>query len=64
MPPPLDAVLARVLGCPLCKGPLTVHEEGPHTEIHCPRCHRAWPVEDGIPQLVPERMKETTPSDP
>jgi hypothetical protein len=54
-------VLARVLGCPLCKGPLTVHEEAPRTEVRCPRCHRAWPVEDGIPQLVPERMRETAP---
>jgi hypothetical protein len=64
VPPPLDAVLARVLGCPRCKGPLTVHEEGPDTEVRCPRCHRAWPVEDGIPQLVPERMRETAPPEP
>ncbi|WP_370644114.1 Trm112 family protein [Myxococcus sp. RHSTA-1-4] len=53
--PPLDAVLRDVLGCPRCKGPLTVHEEETRTEVRCARCHCAWPVEDGIPRLIPER---------
>ncbi|QSQ24978.1 hypothetical protein JY651_08585 [Pyxidicoccus parkwayensis] len=55
--PPLDAVLKSVLGCPMCKGPLTQHE----AEVHCPRCHCTWPVEDGIPRMVPERMSKTAP---
>ncbi|WP_338052935.1 Trm112 family protein [Pyxidicoccus trucidator] len=59
--PPLDAVLRAVLGCPRCKGPITVHEQEALSEVHCPRCRCAWPVEDGIPRMVPERMSRTAP---
>ncbi|MFP2930230.1 Trm112 family protein [Pyxidicoccus sp. 3LG] len=59
--PPLDAVLKAVLGCPHCKGPLTEHEEGTRSEVRCPRCQRAWPVEDGVPRMVPERESGPTP---
>lgn len=58
---PLDPVLRAVLGCPRCKGALEVREEGGRTEVRCPRCQRAWPVEDGVPQLVPERERPLTP---
>ncbi|WP_324290024.1 Trm112 family protein [Pyxidicoccus sp. MSG2] len=59
--PPLDEALRSVLGCPLCKGPLTVHEEASRTEVRCPRCHSAWPVEEGVPRMVPERQSRTAP---
>lgn len=56
----LDPVLHAILGCPHCKGPLEAHE-GPPPEVHCPRCLRAWPVEQDIPQMVSERERPLTP---
>ncbi|WP_324291357.1 Trm112 family protein [Corallococcus sp. bb12-1] len=56
----LEPVLRSILGCPHCKGPLEP-QEGPPPEVHCPRCLRAWPVEQGIPQMVSERERPLTP---
>ncbi|MFP2898647.1 Trm112 family protein [Corallococcus sp. 4LFB] len=56
----LDPVLRSILGCPHCKGPLEEHE-GPPPEVRCPRCLRAWPVEDGVPRMVPEQERPLTP---
>ncbi|MFP2908174.1 Trm112 family protein [Pyxidicoccus sp. 3LFB2] len=57
-------MLRAVLGCPQCHGPLTVHEDDARTEVRCQRCQCAWPVEDGIPRLVPERMARTVEGAP
>ncbi|WP_341870441.1 MULTISPECIES: Trm112 family protein [Corallococcus] len=56
----LDPVLRSILGCPHCKGPLELHEGTP-PEVHCLRCQRAWPVEQGVPQMVSERERPLTP---
>ncbi|QSQ14670.1 Trm112 family protein [Myxococcus landrumensis] len=52
--PVLDSGLLVVLGCPRCKGPLVVHGERALEKLRCERCRCAWPVEDGVPQLLPE----------
>ncbi|MBJ6765173.1 hypothetical protein JGU66_30785 [Myxococcaceae bacterium JPH2] len=54
---PLSPLLREVLGCPRCKGALEVRDSEAGTQVHCPSCQRAWPVEDGIPQMVPERER-------
>nr|WP_075306108.1 Trm112 family protein [Hyalangium minutum] len=47
----LDDQLRQVLACPLCKGQLEFHEDW--GEIWCLRCQRAWPIRNGVPDLVP-----------
>jgi uncharacterized protein YbaR (Trm112 family) len=48
-----------LLCCPVCKGELTVHvDEGDEREImdgtlHCQSCCINYPIEDGIPDLLP-----------
>ncbi len=52
----LDPRLLDLLCCPAeeegepCHGPLTECPEG----LRCERCGRSYPVEDGIPVLLPE----------
>lgn len=56
----LDPALRSILGCPHCKGPLEEHQ-GPPPEVRCGKCLRTWPVEQGIPQMVPEQERPLTP---
>lgn len=48
---PLEKSLLAVLACPWCKGKLDYRKE-PKEELWCPRCQRAYPVEDGIPNFL------------
>jgi uncharacterized protein YbaR (Trm112 family) len=48
---PLDPQLLALLACPICKGPLTAAADA--TKLSCPPCRRDYPVEGGIPNLVP-----------
>ncbi|AFE04762.1 hypothetical protein COCOR_02687 [Corallococcus coralloides DSM 2259] len=56
----LDPALRSILGCPHCKGRLEEHQ-GPPPEVRCGNCLRAWPVEEGVPQMVPEQERPLTP---
>lgn len=38
------------LVCPVCKQPLTLNAE--KETLTCARCHRAYPIRDGIPILL------------
>ena len=49
-----EAVLA-LLACPRCKGPLTRAEDG--GALVCAACRLAYPVEDGVPDLLPESAR-------
>ncbi len=42
--------LLDILVCPECKQPLTYRLEP--ESLKCPRCHRVYPVRDGIPVLL------------
>ncbi len=48
-----------LLCCPVCKGELTVHvDRGDDREIidgtlHCQSCNVGYPIEEGIPDLLP-----------
>ncbi|MCE9672984.1 hypothetical protein LY474_34770 [Myxococcus stipitatus] len=53
----LDATLLAVLGCPDCHGPLAQREVASGTELCCEPCLAAWPVEEGVPQLLPESRR-------
>ncbi|MFY2557328.1 Trm112 family protein [Corallococcus terminator] len=54
--PTLDEGLLAVLGCPQCKGSLTTIVQDEQVKVRCSRCQCEWPVEDGVPQLLHERM--------
>lgn len=56
--------LMEILCCPLCKGDLelTVDEE---TEIEiikgslfCGKCDEHYPIEDGIPNMLPPELRD------
>ena len=59
MPVPLDEQLKAVLACPGCKGRLEFHEA--RGEVWCLRCKLAWPIRDGVPDLVPESSSPLRP---
>jgi uncharacterized protein len=51
--------LLEILRCPLCKGELALtvtSKEGDEIvggTLGCGRCHATYPIEDGIPDLLP-----------
>lgn len=55
--------LMEILACPVCKGPLTltiVMQEADEVitgTLHCASCDEDYPVEDGIPNLLPPEMR-------
>ena len=48
----MDPEFLAILACPLCKGPLRAEEEP--GELVCESCRKAYPVREGIPDLLPE----------
>jgi uncharacterized protein YbaR (Trm112 family) len=55
--------LMEILACPVCKGELSltvVMMEGDEVitgSLHCPNCNEDYPIEDGIPNLLPPDMR-------
>lgn len=55
--------LMDILACPLCKGDLQLtvkREEGGEIlegGLHCPKCREEFPIDDGIPNLLPPDMR-------
>ncbi len=51
--------LMEVVRCPLCRGELALTvrsrdgEEIVSGTLACPRCHVDYPIDDGIPDLLP-----------
>lgn len=60
----MRADLLEILCCPVCKGDLALErrkEEGPEIlegSLTCPRCAVVYPIEDGIPDLLPPEDRE------
>lgn len=56
--------LMDILVCPLCKGDLvlttTREEEGEILEgsLFCAACNETYPIEDGIPNMLPPDLRE------
>ncbi|HQA80366.1 MAG TPA: methytransferase partner Trm112 [Methanoregulaceae archaeon] len=54
--------LLPILCCPVCKGDLvmTVYEEDDKEilrgNLHCPACQVHYPIDEGIPDLLPQGM--------
>ena len=55
--------LMDILVCPLCKGELTLGVDSQDGDeivsgsLHCAACDEAYPVEDGIPNLLPPDLR-------
>lgn len=51
--------LMEILACPVCKGELTLDQTEAEGEeivsgtLTCEACDEAYPIEDGIPNLLP-----------
>lgn len=56
--------LLDILACPLCKGALRLaivrEEDGEIVmgTLACAACDEAYPIEDGIPDLLPPDLRE------
>lgn len=56
--------LMEILCCPLCKGDLvlTVDEQDEKEiikgSIFCKKCNEHYPIEDGIPNMLPPDLRE------
>ncbi len=50
--PPIPADLLELLACPVCDSHPRLALAGEC--LRCPECRRQYPVEDGIPNLLPE----------
>jgi uncharacterized protein YbaR (Trm112 family) len=53
----LDPKLLNILACPECKIDVVYRRVGTKEELECSRCHRIFPIVDGIPQMVPAKKE-------
>ena len=57
--------LMNILACPRCKGELKLEvevEEGDEVisgKLNCAACNLSYPIEDGIPNLLPPELRST-----
>ena len=56
--------LMDILACPMCKGELKLNideEEGEEVikgTLSCAKCNEDYPIEDGIPNLLPPDLRK------
>ena len=56
----MKRTLLPILCCPVCKGDLVLTVEVENEKeivtgtLHCPSCRVDYPIEDGIPDLLPQ----------
>lgn len=62
----MNESLLDIICCPVDKGPLELATDEREDEeiiagtLTCTECGEAYPIEDGIPNLLPPDMRETT----
>lgn len=72
MPKPHTAIIGRmrpelleIIVCPLCKARLELHTTAESDgdvlagSLRCTGCGETFPIEDGIPNLLPPDLRET-----
>jgi uncharacterized protein YbaR (Trm112 family) len=59
--------LTDILACPVCKGDLelSIDEDDEKGEIvkgslYCRKCDERYPIEDGIPNLLPPELRQSS----
>jgi uncharacterized protein YbaR (Trm112 family) len=61
--------LMEILACPICKGELTLTATAEESgeviagSLHCAHCNETYPIEDGIPNLLPPDLRRAMASD-
>ena len=50
---PIDPEFLEILACPVCRESLEFREKDGKERLVCKGCKRAYPIEDGIPVLLP-----------
>ena len=50
----IDKEFLEILACPVCREPLAQREKQGREELKCTGCRRVYPVEEGIPNLLPD----------
>ncbi|MGD9934671.1 MAG: methytransferase partner Trm112 [Dehalococcoidia bacterium] len=57
--------LLDILVCPMCKGTLTLEASETRDDgdvlrgkLRCAECRETYPIEDGIPNLLPPDMRD------
>jgi uncharacterized protein len=62
--------LMDILACPICKGELTLtvtSEEAGEVltgTLYCAHCEEAYPIDDGIPNLLPPDLRRALAEEP
>ena len=54
---PIDPEFLEILACPVCREPLEYREKEGKEELRCKGCRRVYPIEEGIPVLLPDAGK-------
>ena len=49
----IDEELLDILACPYCKVEVRLEKE----KLVCTECGREFPVEDGIPRMLPDELR-------
>ncbi len=55
--------LMNILCCPVCKGDLDLRiskedaAEVLEGTLHCKKCNESYPIQDGIPNLLPPELR-------
>lgn len=50
---PIDKEFLEILACPVCKEPFQFREKDGKEQLVCTGCKRVFPIEEGIPVLLP-----------
>ncbi len=51
----INKELLEILACPLCKEEVKLTADG--NRLKCVKCHRVYPIRDGIPVMIIEEAK-------
>ncbi|MBS3815590.1 MAG: Trm112 family protein [Hadesarchaea archaeon] len=49
----MDSDLLDILACPMCKGDVELKED----KLVCEECGRKYPIENGIPNMLPDDLR-------
>lgn len=52
--PPISEELLKILACPVCKAEVKLKGQ----ELVCVKCGRRYPIIDGIPNMLPDELRE------
>ena len=50
---PIDKDFLDILACPICREPFKFREKDDKEQLVCTGCKRVYPIEEGIPVLLP-----------